>query len=190
MLRVTASRRFAEAAFEIATRDGTVEEWRKDLGTACEVAGDAEAARAIDSPAVPFEVRRKAVEDLLSSRVSPLALNLALVLAERGRFHLLPDVSESFDELYRQSRGIVGATVSTPTPLPADERDALQKRVEQIAGASVEMYTTTDLSLIGGVCVRIGDYQIDASVATRLARLRKQLVSGTGLAVEETSQTS
>jgi len=179
MLRVGASRRFAEAAFEIATRDGTVEQWRKDLGSACEVASNAAAARAIDSPAVPFDVRRRAVEELLRGRVSALALNMALVLAARGRFDLMPDISEAFDDLYRRSKGIVGATVTTPLPLGAAERDALQRRVEEIAGARVELYTETDPALLGGLCVRIGDYQIDASVATRLDRLRKQLVQGT-----------
>jgi F-type H+-transporting ATPase subunit delta len=174
-----ASRRFAEAAFEIATRDGTVDAWSKDLGVACEVAGDEAAARAIDSPAVPFANRRQAVEQLLAKRVSPLVLNLALMLAARGRFGLLPQIAAQFDELVRRSRGIVGATVTTPTPLPADELATLQKRVEQIAGAKVEMTTEIDADLIGGIKVRIGDYQIDASVANRLARLRKQLVQGT-----------
>jgi F-type H+-transporting ATPase subunit delta len=179
MLRVGASRRFAEAAFEIATRDGTVEQWRTDLGTACEVASDVALARAIDSPVVPFTNRREAVEQLLAGRVSALALNMALVLASRGRFYLMPEISEAFDDRYRRSKGIVGATVTTPTPLGAAERAALLRRVEAIAGAHVELYTETDPALIGGLCVRIGDYQIDASVATRLARLRKQLVQGT-----------
>ncbi len=176
---VGASRRFAEAAFEIATRDGTVDAWRKDLAVACEVASDAAAARAIDSPAVPFANRRKAIEELLGKRVSHLVLNLALMLAARGRFYLLPEVSAEFDALVRRAQGIVGATVTTPRPIAADELAALQKRVEQIAGAKVELVTEIDPSLIGGVKVRIGDYQIDASIATRLARLRKQLVQGT-----------
>jgi F-type H+-transporting ATPase subunit delta len=179
MPRLAASRRFAEAAFEIATRDGSVDAWRKDLGTACEVASDEAASRAIDSPAVPFEQRRKVVEQLLGKRVSPLALNLGLMLAARGRFNLLPAISSEFDDLFRRSRGIVGATVTTPTPLPADELASLHKRVEELAGSRVELYTEINPELIGGLCVRIGDYQIDGSVATRLSRLRKQLVQGT-----------
>jgi F-type H+-transporting ATPase subunit delta len=174
-----ASRRFAEAAFEIATRDGTVDTWRKDLATACEVARDEAAARAIDSPAVPFTRRRKAVEELLGKRVSKLVLNLALMLAARGRFSLLPQISDEFDGLVRRSRGIVSGTVTTPRPLPDDELAALQKRVEEIAGAKVELATEIDPALIGGLKVRIGDYQIDASVANRLSRLRRQLVQGT-----------
>jgi F-type H+-transporting ATPase subunit delta len=179
MIRSSAARRFAEAGFELATRDGTVDAWRRDLGTACEVASNAEAARAVDSPAVPFDRRRELVEALLQASVSELVLNLALVLAERGRFALMPQISEEFDELVRHSRGIVGATVTTPRPLAEDERAALQARIEQIAGARVEMYTNMDPSLIGGLCVQIGDLEIDASVSTRLGRLRKWLATGT-----------
>ena len=178
MPRRTTAKRFAEAAFEIASRDGTVDAWRRDLGVLCEAASDALALRAIDSPAVPFALRRRVVEELLDKRISKLALNLALVLAERGRFVLLPEVSTEFDELVRRSRGIVGATVTTPMPLSEKDLAALKQRVEQIAGAQVEMYTTIDPTLIGGLCVMIGDLQIDASVSTRLTRMRRQLVQG------------
>ena len=56
---------------------------------------------------------------------------------------------------------------------------AVQAHVEKLAGAKVELSATTDPALMGGLCVRIGDWQIDASVSTRLARLRKQLLVGT-----------
>jgi F0F1-type ATP synthase delta subunit len=46
----------------------------------------------------------------------------------------------------------------------------------------VEIDTRTDPTLIGGIRVTIGDRQIDASVSTRLARLRKQLIQGTSKA--------
>jgi F-type H+-transporting ATPase subunit delta len=178
MVRGGSSRRYAQAAFEIAMRDGTVDAWRKDLGLACEVAGTPGVAHAIDNPSVPIAQRRKAVEQLLGPRVSKMALNLGLILAARGCFSLLPDISVEFDELVRDSRGVVRATVTSAAPLSEKELAAVKARVEQLAGAGVEMYADTDPSLIGGLRVMIGDLQIDASVSTRLARLRKQLVQG------------
>ncbi|MGZ6273279.1 MAG: ATP synthase F1 subunit delta [Candidatus Limnocylindrales bacterium] len=179
MPRLSAGRRYAEAAFELAERDGTVDAWRKDLATACELAQDERIVRAVDSPAVAFVHRRKAVEALLGHRVSRTALNLALVLAQRGRFALLPQISAEFDELVRRSRGIVAATVTTAAPLSAKELAAVQARVEQLAGAKAEVSTAIDPALIGGLCIKIGDWQIDASVSTRMDRLRKQLLGGT-----------
>ena len=172
-------RRYAEAAFELATRDKAVDAWQRDLAFAAELARDERVARAADSPAVPVAERRKVVQKLLSKRVSPLALNLALLLAERGRFAVLPDVSTEYDALVRKSRGIVAATVTTPAPLSEQELAAVKKRVEQLAGAHVELSTATDPSLLGGLRVRIGDLQIDASVSGRLERLRARLVQGT-----------
>ena len=55
----------------------------------------------------------------------------------------------------------------------------LKKRVEELAGAHVELSTATDPTLLGGLRVRIGDLQIDASVSGRLERLRARLVQGT-----------
>jgi F-type H+-transporting ATPase subunit delta len=179
MPRLAAGRRYAEAAFELAERDGTVDAWRKDLAAACELAQDERVVRAVDNPAVAFGHRREAVEALLGSHVSRTALNLALVLAERGRFSLMPQVSAEFDELVRRSRGIVAATVTTPAPLEEKDLAAVKARVERLAGAKVELEATTDPTLLGGLCVRIGDWQIDASVSTRLTRLRKELVGGT-----------
>ena len=178
MPRLGAGRRYAEAAFELATRDKAVDAWQRDLAFAAELARDERVARAADSPAVPVAERRKLVRRLLASRVSPFALNLALLVAERGRFAVLPDVSVEYDALVRKSRGIIAATVTTPTPLSKQELAAVKTRVEQLAGAHVELSTATDPSLLGGLRVRIGDLQIDASVSGRLERLRARLVQG------------
>jgi F-type H+-transporting ATPase subunit delta len=179
MPRIGAGRRYAEAAFELAVRDGTVDAWQGDLALAAGLARDERVTRAVDSPAVPLAQRRELVRKMLGKHVSPRALNLALLLAERGRFGILPDVSAEYDAKVRQSRGIVAATVATPEPLTAKELTAVRARVEQIAGAKVELATAVDPELLGGLTIQIGDRLIDASVRGRLERLRVRLVQGT-----------
>jgi F-type H+-transporting ATPase subunit delta len=179
MPRIGAGRRYAEAAFQLASGDAQVDAWQKDLVLAAGLARDERVDRIVDSPAVPFSERRKAVEEMLAGRVSPQALNLALLLAQRGRFSILPDVSTEYDALVRKSRGIVAATVTTPAPLSKEELAQVTARVEQLAGAKVELTTSTDPKLLGGLTIRIGDKLIDASVQGRLARLRGRLVQGT-----------
>lgn len=179
MPRRGAGRRYAEAVFELATRDGTVDAWSRDLTLAATLARDERVARAIDSPAVAFGHRRKGVEQLLGSRVSPTALNLALLLAKRGRFAILPQVTAEYDALVRQSRGIATATVTTPAPLSGPDLAAVKARVERLAGGRVELTAEIDPALLGGLTVRIGDRLIDASVRGRLERLRGRLAQGT-----------
>jgi F-type H+-transporting ATPase subunit delta len=165
--------------FPAAERDGTVDAWQRDL--ARPPGWPATSGSPGPWTARPFRSaeRRKAVEQLLGKTVSPGALNLALLLAERGRFAVLPDVSAEYDALVRKSRGIVAATVTTPAPLSAAELKQVTARVEQLAGAKVELATAADPQLIGGLTIRIGDDLIDASVQGRLQRLRGRLVQGT-----------
>ncbi len=179
MPRLGAGRRYAEAAFELASRDGTVDAWQHDLALAAGLAGDERVARAVDSPAVAIARRHKAVERLLGDHVSRQALNLALLLTGRGRFGSLPSVSAEYDAMVRESRGIVAATVTTPMPLSAQELAAVRTRVEQLAGTHVELDAETDPSLVGGLTIKIGDRLIDASVRGRLERLRGRLAKGT-----------
>jgi F-type H+-transporting ATPase subunit delta len=178
MPHLPAARRYAEALFELAARDGKIDAWRTDMGYVCGLAQDQRIVRVVDSPAVPFRDRRKIVEELLGNNVSAQVRNLTLILAHRGRFAIMPAVSDEYDDLVRNSRGIVGVTVTSPSPLSAPELAALDKRIEKLAGAKVEITTGTDPTLVGGLCVMIGDIQIDASIAGRLRRLRRELVQG------------
>jgi F-type H+-transporting ATPase subunit delta len=176
---IGAGRRYAEAAFQLASRDGAVDAWQRDLALAAGLARDERIARAVDSPAVPFGDRRKIVEAMLAKPVVSGVRNLALLLAERGHFAILPSVAAEYDAQVRESRGIVAATVTTPAPLSEAELAQVRARVEQLAGAHVELTTTTDPKLLGGLTARIGDELIDASVQGRLERLRGTLTQGT-----------
>lgn len=179
MPRIGAGRRYAEAAFELAERDRAVDAWARDLALAAGLSRDERVSRVADNPALPFAQRRAAIEQLLGSSVSRGALNLALLLAGRGRFAILPSVSAEYDALVRRSRGVVAATVTTPTALPDAELEQIRARVEELAGANVELQTAIDPGLIGGLTIRIGDRFIDASVRGRLERLRGRLVQST-----------
>ena len=178
MPRTGAGRRYAEAAFQLAERDSTVDAWQRDLVVAAGLARDERVVRDVDNPAVPFSARRSAVEQLLGPTVSQSACNLALLLTKHGRFAMLPEVSAEYDALVREARGIVAATVTTPAPLSAKELADVKSRVEKLAGAKVELTTATDPALMGGLTIRIGDRLIDDSLQGRLTRLRGRLIEG------------
>jgi len=179
MPRVGAGRRYAEAAFELAQRDKTFDAWGRDLAVLAALAGDERIARAFDSPAARTGARRDAYRKLLGKQISPQARNMAFRLIERGRFGILLEVSAEYDALVRKSRGIVAAIVTTPQPLSDGEMAGVRARVEELAGAKVDLTTATDPALLGGLTIRIGDKLIDASVRGRLERLRGALIQGT-----------
>jgi F-type H+-transporting ATPase subunit delta len=176
--RDTAARRYAEAAFEVAQRDGTVETWRSELDAAGEIAADATVGRALANPAVPLETRTEMAESIFGTVVGRPVLNLIGLILRRGRIEQLPRVAAEFRRLDNIRQGITLATATSAAPLDPDEVRALTARMEQLTGGRVELDLRTDPSLLGGLVVRIGDRLIDGSVRGRLERLRNQLVSG------------
>jgi F-type H+-transporting ATPase subunit delta len=174
----TAARRYAEAAFELARRDGTLDRWQADLRLTAEVAANPDAARVVDNPAIPITSRRDVVTRLLGPRISPQALNLTLLLAQRGRFSTAPAVAAEYKRLLDRERDVVTATVASAVPLEPAELEAIAARVREMTGSRAEVAAVVDPALIGGLTVRIGDRLIDASVRGRLERLRDRIVAG------------
>lgn len=175
---VTAARRYAEAAFEVALRDDAVERWRRELGDAAAVLGGEDVMRGLMNPAMPLEARERLVDEALGAHVDRRVLNLIVLLLRRGRIELLPRVATEFDRLDDRRLGITHATATSAAPLEPDEVTALTSRLEQLTGGRVALERQVDPAIIGGLVVRVGDRLIDGSVRGRLERLRSRLVSG------------
>ena len=176
--RDTSARRYAEAAFEVATRDKTVEAWRSELDVAAEVAADERALHVLANPAIPIERRAAALGELLGDRASKPVSNLIQLMLRRGRIERLPRVAAEFRRLDDARQGITHATATSATELTPDEVRALTARLEQSTGGRIALDVKVDPSLLGGLVVRVGDRLIDGSVRGRLERLRNQLISG------------
>jgi F-type H+-transporting ATPase subunit delta len=174
----TAARRYAEAAFEIAVRDGTVDAWRRELDEAADVIADPAIAEALHNPAVPTAIREDALRKGLGSALSKPVLNLILFMVRRGRIEDLTRVAAEFRRLDDERKGLIHAVATSALPLEPSDVKALTARLEQMTGRKVELAVETDPSLLGGIVVRVGDRLIDGSVRGRLERLRSQLVSG------------
>jgi F-type H+-transporting ATPase subunit delta len=176
--RVSAARRYAEAAFEVAMRDDTVDAWRSELEAAAEVVAEERIGRALANPSIPLETRTATAEATFGPLVGKGPLNLIKLLLRRGRIEELPRLATEFRRLDDERKGIIQATATATSELTKDEVRALTQRLEQLTGGRIELEVQVDPSLLGGVVVRVGDRLIDGSVRSRLERLRNQLVSG------------
>jgi len=176
--RDSGPRRYAEAAFQVGQRDGTVERWRSELEAAAAVIGDERAIRALSNPAIPIDQRSVAVAGLLKGIAADPVQNLIQLLLRRGRIEELPRVAAEFRRLDDRRQGITHATATSAAALTPDEVRALTQRLEQSTGGRIALDVQVDPSLLGGLVVRVGDRLIDGSVRGRLERLRNQLISG------------
>lgn len=174
----TASRRYAEAAFQLAERDQALDAWWDGLSLAAQLVADERLATAIDNPAKPLADRLAVLDRLLQDRAPKGVVRLAALLAERGRIDRLPEVASEYRRLLDRARGVVEAHVTSAAPLSTTETEAVKAWVAKTTGKDVTLTANVDEALIGGLTVRVGDTLLDASVRGRLERLRTQLLTG------------
>lgn len=174
----SAARRYAEAAFQVAVGDDTLDAWRKDLDTAAAVVGQERIGRALANPAIPLETRIATAEATFGQLVGPKVMNLLRLMLRRGRIQELPRLAAEFSRLDDERQGIARASVTSTLPLEPDEVSALKERLASSTDRRVELDLNVDPELLGGLVVRLGDLLVDGSVRSRLERLRNRLVSG------------
>jgi F-type H+-transporting ATPase subunit delta len=172
------ARRYAEAAFEIAERDGTVDGWRDALASAEALLSEPDLMRLLANPAVPTAARRQVLEQVAGDRVTGGPRRLLDLLVARGRIERLPEVAREFRRLVALREGLTQATITSAAPLTEPEVAALRERLAAMTGGRVDVTLAVDPALLGGVQVRLGDRLIDGSVRGRLERLRSKLASG------------
>jgi F-type H+-transporting ATPase subunit delta len=174
----SAVRRYAEAAFQLAERDDALDAYADGLDLAVRIVGGDEVLGILRNPARPLDDRVQLVETLLAKRVPAPVLKLVGLLVKRGKVDRLATVAAEYRRLLNKERGIVQAVASVASPLNATETHALERKVAQMTGKTVDLRVEVDESLIGGLTVRVGDTLYDASVRGRLERLRERLVAG------------
>jgi F-type H+-transporting ATPase subunit delta len=128
------------------------------------------------NPAVPAPRKRAAMQELVDrTRPAPMVGKLLLMLAERDRLILLPDLLRSFRERLMEHQQVVRADVTTAVPLPPERAEAIERRLASVTGRRVTMTAHVDPQIIGGMVARVGSTVYDASIASQLNKLKDRL---------------
>jgi F-type H+-transporting ATPase subunit delta len=174
----TAANRYARALFDVAVKEkqdlDTIE---RELAAFLDlVKQHATFEKVLLNPAVPAPRKRAAVASVINQvKVSPAISKLVILLAERDRIILLPELLAAYRERLLDFRKIVRAQVVTAEPLSTDRAQAVERGLEQASGGNVQIDLRVDASIIGGAVARIGSTVYDASIATQLQKMKQKL---------------
>lgn len=169
------ARRYARALFMLGAEQGNVEQLSRELeSVAATVRGSDELAKLLSDPVVsPADRKAVMIEVLSRLGVSPTTRNAALLLTDRRRGALIPDVADALRALGDEKAGKVQAEVTSAVPLGEGQYQRLTSVLEKLTGRKITLQRKVDPALIGGVVTRIGDKVYDGSVRTRLEELRQ-----------------
>jgi F-type H+-transporting ATPase subunit delta len=175
----TAATRYARALLDVAVKErADLESIRTELAQFARLFVDHPLlSKVLLNPAVPVPRKRAAVAELTErAGTAPILSKLLLLLAERDRLVLLPDVLDSYRERLLDYQNVVRAEVTTAAPLSPERAKALEESLARTTQRTVTLATTVDPSIIGGIVARIGSTIYDGSVTRQLEKMKQRLV--------------
>lgn len=161
-----------------ADRAGRLDDLEDDLFRFGRLVGSqADLRAALSSPFAPAGAKRRLVESLLSGKVIPQTEQLVTQAALHARGRSLDRSLEEYARLAAEYRERLVAEVRVATELSAAQRSRLADVLSRAYGHQVHLNIVLDPEVIGGMMIRIGGEQIDGSVVSRLAEVRRKLTT-------------
>jgi F-type H+-transporting ATPase subunit delta len=178
MTNRSAALRYARALFDVVLKEADVRRVETELAAFnALVSGHDALHRALTNPAIPPARKHGVVEGLLAQAgpVTPALRKLLLMLADRDRLVVLPDLVDTYRDRLMQHLQVVAAEVTTAIPLSEDRRASLERNLAAATRRTVVLTTRVDPAIVGGAVTRVGSTVYDGSIVRQLERLKEQL---------------
>jgi F-type H+-transporting ATPase subunit delta len=172
------SRRYAKALLELGQAEGNLEtlvgDFEKVKGA---YEGSHDLRVAVESPLVGHPAKKAILRELCEKLgLGTTAKNAVLLIGDRRRMPLLPEIATMLREMNDAKKGLVRAEVTSAVALSDGFYQKLQATLERLSKKRVVLDKKHDPALIGGVVLRIGDLVLDSSLKTRLDGLKHSLL--------------
>lgn len=127
----------------------------------------------LNSPVLKSEIKKSALKELFSSKISALSLNLLNLLLDKKRITILLDVAKKYTAIFDTFKGKEIAYVTSAVALTDELNIQILNKVKALTGKNATIENTVNPDILGGFILRIGDIQYDASVANKLQLLKR-----------------
>jgi ATP synthase F1 delta subunit len=166
---------YARALFEAALDKGDLDKLRAQLGQFVEAMLENQALQLFFySPYFTSVEKKEALAKTLTG-ADPLLSNFLALLIEAHRMPVLPAIRSRFEELWDQENHLIPVEVTSAIELDDKTVSDIGKRIGEQTGQKIQLTSTVDPDILGGIVLRVGNSILDASIRSRLEQLRKEV---------------
>src|ERR1700759_1670544 len=172
-----AARVYAEALFAAGEDKGKLNELQQQLAEFADaVDGDRELQVFLFSPYLSSNDKKDGLRRVVTG-AEPEFANFLELLVEKGRMPDVFRIRRELDELWKKANRRLDVTVTSAIELDRSVVGRIGEEVERQTGEKVDLSSEVDDGILGGIVLRVGNMVLDASIRTRLEKLRKSVAS-------------
>jgi F-type H+-transporting ATPase subunit delta len=172
-----AARVYAEALFEAGKDKGKLDALQSQLGQFTDVVDRNQDLQVfLFSPYLSSAEKQEGLGRAISG-AEPELTNFLELLVEKHRMPEIFRIRRQFDELWKKENRRLDVTVISAVELDQSVVDKIGQEVERQTGEAVELSSRVDDGILGGIVLQVGNMVLDASIRSRLEKLRKTVAT-------------
>ena len=170
-------RRYALALYEIAEKNGKVEEYIKELKEILElIKTNEELLSVVKHPEITTSQKKRVFKSIFKGKVDDYILGFLLILIEKDRILYLEEKINEMEKIHLERQNILVANVKSVIPLNEDEKSTLIGKLKKMYGKNIILKEKIDKSIIGGLYIRVGDDVIDGTIKAKFEEIRRRVI--------------
>jgi F-type H+-transporting ATPase subunit delta len=166
---------YANALFEVAKEKGKLDAIRDQLGQFSDALdADRELQVFFFSPYFSSAEKIDGAKRAIAG-ADPEFVNFLKLLIDKQRMTEVFRIRRQFEELWKHENRRIDVTVTSAIELDAAVVSKIGEEIERQTGQQVELASRVDEDILGGVVLQVGNMVLDASIRSRLEKLRKSV---------------
>jgi F-type H+-transporting ATPase subunit delta len=170
--------RYAKSLLDLAVEKAQLEAVYADMiqvQSVCE--NSKEFITFLKSPIIKADKKVSTLKAVFDGKLNVITSGFLTIVANKRRESIIPQMAESFIEQYKSQKNILTAVVTSAKGLDATTKQQALSLIKSQLNGEIELIEKIDSNVIGGFILKIGDKQLDKSVARQLSNLKKQLTT-------------
>ena len=167
---------YARSLFEAAEDEDKLDAVREQLGQFADALdGDRQLQVFFFSPYFSTQEKKDGLRRAVDG-AEAIFLNFLELLLENHRMPALFRIRREYDRLWEDYNRLLPVSVTSAVELDEQTVRHIGDRIAEQTGRTIELSSTVEPDILGGIVVRVGNQVLDASIRNRLDTLRKQVV--------------
>jgi len=169
------ARVYARSLFEAAQEADKLDVVREQLGEFADALDEnRELTVFFFSPYFSATEKKEGLASALED-AEPVVQNVLELLIEKHRMPIIFRLRRELDRLWEEENKLLPVQITSAVELEAATVERIGAEIGEQTGRKVNLVSTVDPDVLGGIVLRVGNSILDASIRTRLENLRKQV---------------
>jgi F-type H+-transporting ATPase subunit delta len=170
---------YARSLFEVAKEQDSLDKVHDELGEFADAMNESrELQMFLFSPYFSTKEKIEGLDKAVSG-ADEIFVNFLKLLIEKHRMPVIFRTRAEFDRLWEEENKLLPVEVTSAVELPESTVKQIGDRIAEQTDRKVDLSSTVDPDILGGIIVRVGNSVLDASIRNRLENFRKQVARAT-----------